>query len=471
MNQATVKSFIQNLFLMSLLAGLGLMSVGQATAQTFTNLYTFTGGTNAANPYASLILSGNTLYGTTFGGGKSGSGTIFAVNTNGMDFTNLYNFTALVSGTNSDGALPEAGLILSGNTLYGTATSGGVSGLGTVFAINTDGSGFRVLPAFTLSVADFPDGATPASGLILSGNTLYGTALNGGGSSGSGTVFAVNTNGTGFTNIYVFTFASGDSKTNSDGALPQSVLVLSGNTLYGTARGGGTSGNGTVFAVNTDGTSFTNLHTFTGSSDGAEPLAGLILLGNTLYGTTARAGTGNSGTVFAVNTDGTGFTNLYSFTATSGYPYYTNSDGANPIAGLILSGNTLYGTAAEGGSGQGGTVFAINTDGTRFTDLHTFSNGDYDDPNAGLVLSDNILYGTTFSGGSGTVGTIFSLTLPVIIVTWPTNNTGFTLQSTTNLVSPAVWSTNLSSPAIVNGQNTVTNPISGTQQFFRLWHP
>lgn len=54
-----------------------------------------------------------------------------------------------------------------------------------------------------------------------------------------------------------------------------------------------------------------------------------------------------------------------------------------------------------------------------------------------------------------------------LILTWPTNATGFRLQSTTNLISP-VWTTNSPTPVVVNGQNTVTNPISGAQQFFRL---
>ncbi len=79
-------------------------------------------------------------------------------------------------------------------------------------------------------------------------------------------------------------------------------------------------------------------------------------------------------------------------------------------------------------------------------------------------------------------GTLFSLSftpqLAIIpsnanlILAWPTNYagfdyTGFVLQSTTNLASP-VWVTNCPAPIVVNGQNTVTNPISGTQQFFRL---
>ena len=58
-------------------------------------------------------------------------------------------------------------------------------------------------------------------------------------------------------------------------------------------------------------------------------------------------GSSGNGTVFAVNTDGTGFTNLHSFTAGVDLQLYTNSDGAYPYAGLILSGNTLYGTATE----------------------------------------------------------------------------------------------------------------------------
>src|ERR1019366_761220 len=97
----------------------------------------------------------------------------------------------------------------------------------------------------------------------------------------------------------------------SDGAQPYAGLILSGNTLCGTALIGGSSGNGTVFAVNTDGTAFTILHSFTGGSDGGGPFTGLASSGNTLYGTTGSGGSSDNGTVFAVNIDGSGFTNLY----------------------------------------------------------------------------------------------------------------------------------------------------------------
>src|SRR5260221_14692225 len=101
---------------------------------------------------------------------------------------------------------------------------------------------------------------------------------------------------------------------NSDGAYPNAGLILSGNTLYGTASQGGSYGWGTVFAVNTDGTGFTNLHRFTGGSDGAYPYAGLTNSGNALYGTASAGGAGY-GTGFNVNTDGARVTNLHRFTA------------------------------------------------------------------------------------------------------------------------------------------------------------
>src|SRR5438046_381721 len=82
------------------------------------------------------------------------------------------------------------------------------------------------------------------------------------------------------------------------------------------------------------------------------------------------------------------FTVLHSFTAASvSYPNYTNSDGVNPVAGLLLSGTTLYGAASVGGSGGAGTVFAVNTNGTGFTNLYSFTAGGYD-PSGGFTNSD-----------------------------------------------------------------------------------
>jgi uncharacterized repeat protein (TIGR03803 family) len=91
-------------------------------------LHTFNGLDGAAP--SSLVLSGNTLCGTTEGGsGTSSNGTVFTVNVDGTGFTILHIFQG------PDGALPYAGLVLSDNTLYGTTFDGGSNGGGTVFAI------------------------------------------------------------------------------------------------------------------------------------------------------------------------------------------------------------------------------------------------------------------------------------------------------------------------------------------------
>jgi uncharacterized repeat protein (TIGR03803 family) len=241
---------------------------------------------------------------------------------------------------------------------------------------------------------------------------------------------------------------------NSDGANPGPRLILSGNTLYGTASYGGTNGIGTVFGVNTNGTGFTTLHTFSTATytnsptdlyinnDGAIPLAGLVLSGNTLYGTTGTGNTNGTGTVFAVDTDGMGFTTLYSFTGVSGGTGSglfngTNSDGAFPYAGLILAGNTLYGTAPDGGSAGVGTVFSLAFPPPQLTIISSGANAR---------------------------------------LTWPVNYGGFSysgyaLQSTTNLVAPVIWATNSAVPVVVHGQNVVTNPITSTQKFYRLSSP
>ena len=459
---------------------------------------------DGAVPNSLSLLSSNTLYGDTTGGGTYGNGTLFKMKTDGTGFTNLYSFApgktnSLGIYTNSDGCAPNDGLILSGSTIYGMANSGGTNGSGTVFKINTDGTGFTNLYNFTaLKNNTNSDGYGPEGGLVLGGSTLFGTA-NEGGKFGNGTVFAISTNGVGFTNLHNFTALVFDL--NSDGANPNACLILSGSTLYGTAEFGGATSHGSVFAISTNGTSFTNLHSFTTSfvnslgnqtnSEGFNPNSSLVLSNNTLFGTAISGGSMGAGTVFAVNTNGT-FTTLHSFTFPVS-PDYSNNDGASPYAGLTLSGSTLYGTASEGGKFGNGTVFAISTNGTGFTTLHNFTttlNGTNSDgflgggfPQPSLAISSNTLYGVAWIGGTGGNGTVFSISFTPqltiipsgtnVILSWPTNvagfdYTGFTLKSATNLVPTAAWGAVSPTPVVVSGQDTVTNTASGTQMFYRL---
>jgi uncharacterized repeat protein (TIGR03803 family) len=251
-----------------------------------------------------------------------------------------------------------------------------------VFKLKTNGTGFTTLYQFIQDTVNccggdiVQDGCNPFEGVILLGNTLYGTALQGGvktvgSTAGNGTIFAINTDGTGFWPLHPFWRGVGPDGsyefpliTNADGATPSCALIASNNTLYGTARIGGNFANGTVFSLRTDGTGFKTLHhfspladTFATNSDGAVPTSTLLLLNDTLYGTTFAGGTSSNGTIFAVNTSGTGFTNLYNF-STFGLSA-TNYDGANPYSGLVYSDNTFYGTTESGGSGGSGTIFAL----------------------------------------------------------------------------------------------------------------
>jgi uncharacterized repeat protein (TIGR03803 family) len=335
-----------------------------------------------------LVLSGNMLYGSATSGGTNGAGTVFALNTNGSGFVTLHTFNRAAfdpnigSSTNSDGENPEGGMILSGGTLYGTTYQGGTNGWGTVFALSTNGTGFTTLHSFSGGAGAgmaAGDGANPQAALILNGATLYGTTQNGG-TNGWGTVFGLNTNGTGYITLHNFTPYTYDAMTatlhtNTDGANPEAALILNGATLYGTTQNGGTNGNGMVFAVSTDGTTSLALYDFSATnvnfanSDGAAPQSALVMSGNTLYGTAEFGGTNGNGTVFALNTNGTGFTTLYnfnpfvsSFTAFG----YTNYGGANPKAGLVLSGNTLFGTAYGGASTAFGNGGGADGDGTVF---------------------------------------------------------------------------------------------------------
>jgi uncharacterized repeat protein (TIGR03803 family) len=506
-----MKTRSKELFLLAaLVALLGLMLPGPVRAQstTFNALYDFTeiSGPHSTNSdggdsQAGLVLSGNAMYGTAYYGGNAGNGTVFGIIMDGsaLIFTNLHSFTATngPNSTNYDGANPIGGLILSGDTLYGTAQNGGAGGSGCVFRINTDGSHFTNLYSF-YSNAGSPyytntDGANPVAGLVLSANTLYGVAQNGGGG-GDGTVFGINTVTLGFTNLHSFGANSGSPQyTNSEGAYPSSSLVLSGNTLYGTAQGGGRFGNGTVFEVNTVTLGFTNLHDFTFASsaspntngDGANPIAGLVLSGDTLYGVAQYGGSGGNGTVFSVNTVNLGFTNLYSFTATNG-PNSTNYDGANPIANLILLSDTLYGTAYQGGTGGSGTLFSLRTGGSNFMNLYNFTatagsdstNGDGAYPLGDLILSDNTLYSTTAGGGNAGNGTVFALGLPApvlgialvsnqVVISWPAWGSNFLLQIATNF-SSGTWS-NITSGLATAGTNYVfTNALNGHAAYFRL---
>jgi len=300
----------------------------------------------------------------------------------------LYTFSG-----GDDGANPPCGLISGGKGVapgkarfYGATELGGDDGYGTVFEI--EGTGFEsVIHSFTGG----GDGAFPLASLITDGaGNLYGTTEEGG-ASGYGVVFKL-TPGGDETVLYSFTGGS-------DGAYPVASLIMdaSGN-LYGTTEGGGASGVGVVFKVTSAGAESV-LYSFAGS-DGAFPVAGLTLdASGNLYGTTAEGGANNLGVVFKLAPGG-GETVLHSFAG--------GSDGAYPFAGVIMDKEeNLYGTTSGGGASNDGTVFKLARKGKE-TVLHAFTGGgDGADPVSGVTEKAGTLYGTTKLGGANDEGVVF----------------------------------------------------------------
>lgn len=371
----------------------------------------FSGGVNGVNtngdgvnPSGWLTPVSSTLYGTAVNGGLNGAGVLFSFNTNGA-FNVVYTFPAdVVSVGNSVGANPNGGMVWSNGLFYGTATSGGGADQGTIFSINTNGTGIQNLHSFSdASLGTNSDGANPAAGLIVSGANLYGTAPDGG-LGGNGVVFAFNINTKALTVLHPFTAGNTNffgTLTNSDGAKPTCNLILSGTTLYGTTSAGGTNGYGTIFSVSTNGGGFSVLHHF--DVNAANPASGVVLSGGTLfgiggtvlyrinangtgysvlsqfdsqvdsasfsesgltvsngtlYGVAASAGFYGYGQTFAVNTNGAGFSVSHDFTLPLIYPTpATNSDGIFPSGGLVLINSSLYGAASGGGTNGSGLLF------------------------------------------------------------------------------------------------------------------
>ena len=455
-------------------AALVLPAFGASAGVVFTTLYSFsdlivdeTNGVGAT-PQSGLVLgSDGYFYGTTSMGGTNLDGIVFKISPNGA-LTNLYSLQAV-----PDGANPWAGLVQgSDGYLYGTTTDSGSNfyDFGTVFKVSTNGV-MTTLHSFTDGYGAIPDGASPYGRLVQgSDGYFYGTTEEGG-TNNDGTVFKISTNGA-LTYLYEFTGAP------NDGEDPEGGLVQgSDGYFYGTTSEGGTNYEGTVFKMSTNGV-LTILYSFTGINDGRRP-GGELVQGRDgyFYGTTYEGGTNDDGTVFQISTNGA-LTTLWSFTG--------GDDGGNPYNGLVQgSDGKFYGTTDRGGTNDEGTVFQISTNGV-LTSLHSFGailNADNYPLDGGAPIgplvqgSDGSFYGTTSLGGTSTAGTVFRLTIVVpeapqltithlganVILTWPTDATGFTLQSTTNLASPA-WIT-------ISGQFAVTNPISGTYQFYRLSSP
>jgi uncharacterized repeat protein (TIGR03803 family) len=383
-----------------------------AQAQTYTVLYTFTGGTDGGWPYSGVILddSGN-MYGTTetYGddsacGTFDGCGVVYRLDPSGNQ-TVLHTFEG-----NADGRQPQWGNLFRNHAgdLLDTTQYGGQNGdigLGTIYALTNTGKEI-IVHRFQGGPAD---GEEPQTGLIeAQDGTYYGTTAAGGsGPFGDcGTVFNLSKSGK-LTLIHSFV--------GGDGCQPEGGLVMDAQgNMYGVTSTGGALGYGTVYKITPAG-AVTTLHNFANQPDGANPLGILAIdkAGN-LYGTTPGGGdpkctTANQGCgiVFEIDTQGKEHI-LHSF---------LNPEGGMPYAGVVLdpAGN-LYGSTSGFSTYNWGSLFKLDPQ-QNFTKLHDFTGGaDGGFPFSAMTLDHGALYGTTYLGGLATAcggqgcGVVFKLT-------------------------------------------------------------
>jgi uncharacterized repeat protein (TIGR03803 family) len=386
---------------------------GTARAHTETIVYNFAAYTgDAAQPLGGLIFdkAGN-LYGTTAAGGSGASGAVYELSpvAGAWNETLLYQFTG-----GSDGAGPEGGLIFdAAGNFYGVTHLGGSGGHGVVYKLTPSSGGWNetVLYNFTGGT----DGGNPVGGVILdAGGNLYGTAEEGGNTAdctpyGCGVVFKLSpASGGHWTETVLHTFLG------TDGAFPIAGLVLHSGMLFGTTNGG-LSATSDVFQMKRVSGAWQYSVLYTG-----ELIQGGVAFdaaGN-MYGTTSAGGTGFAGTVYQGKPAAGGswtFSVIYNFTGFK--------DGYIPAATLLLdhAGN-LYGTTYEGGiykdcSPYGcGTVFKLTPhSGGVYTEatLHIFTgtpDGQWSEDSTLISDSAGNVYGATTGGGAYLGGTVFKIT-------------------------------------------------------------
>jgi uncharacterized repeat protein (TIGR03803 family) len=313
-----------------------LYTVSTSGAEHVLHVFGNPSKTDGSDPYGALIVVNGTLYGTTYYGGRAPAdyGTVYKASTAGVE-------QVVCSFTTSQGEFPYAGVVASNGTLYGTTYQGGKGDYGSVYGCSMAGK-VRVLHSFMLA----PDGAYPYAPPVPLDGALYGTTYQGGtkdSTYGYGTVYKVTPAGVehvvhrfagspkdgqyprarlavvsgklygttsgggtyGAGTVYEIT-AAGDErvvysfKGGLDAAGPDAGVIAVNGALYGTTSSGGQYNQGTVYKVTISGKEQV-LHSFTGvAPDGSEPLGGLVNVNGTLYGTTFYGGENGDGIVFKI---------------------------------------------------------------------------------------------------------------------------------------------------------------------------
>lgn len=406
-----------------------IFRISTAATPNFFMLASFSesdGATPGANPRSALSVGADgALYGTTEGGGAAENGTVFRITTQG-------EFSSLAAFTNTLGWGPAAAPLVTPNGLIIPMAHGGAKGYGVSLRF------MPLLPpvvehAFDSEIGSPVGGFIPFSGYLygLSGDGVFfqladgipplslgklGAQIGEGAKdlvrSADGYFYGVSEQGGAFDDGAVFRLSNSGGKeliasfNGTNGEKPEGRLVIADDgSFLGTTRKGGGADSGTVFRVTPDGV-ITTLASFTQSGP-HEPRSGLVKsIDGSFYGTTSGGGAGDHGTVFRVGF-GIPVTTIAEFTGEGGA-----RPGAEPGRLCVARDGTIYGVAAEGGTGNG-TIFRISPSGVFSTVIQfTGNTGTARGKAAETGISigpGGALFGVAPEGGAGGGGTAFRI--------------------------------------------------------------
>ncbi|MFC1668547.1 choice-of-anchor tandem repeat GloVer-containing protein [Chlamydiota bacterium] len=369
---------------------------------------------NGHSPRDTLIVVDDMFYGMTYDTEVltgPGDGMIYRFDPNDTtDYDILHTFDA-GGVAEDDGRFPFGSLTYYNGKLYGATSEGGTANIGTVFSINTDGSGYEILHHFTGGVSG---GDTPYhTNTLVYDERLYGVTGYGG-QYNRGALFSMTLTGDDFVVEHSFDRFDADNA-----SMPLGELIEYNDKLYGISRHGGvlaTGGVGSIYEFDPVTDTFRILHQFerygTGDAYGGQPDGHLIEFDGVLYGKTGVNYSDKYAVLFKYELATDTYSHLYTF-----FRDNTEFDEGWEVqyGGLIMHQSMLYGMTFAGGSYDSGVIFAY--DPTRdlyeivydFNKLAAEENDRMGNPYATLLLYNEKLYGT-FSDDTGFGGGVFGYT-------------------------------------------------------------